>query len=158
MWNWKLMHEDENIICYCDIDSINDPVEDEDGLYRSVECYQAMPKRVAAWMSFFIKNKEAIRHYIEQREKAGLPVEGYQDFNNVLCLVDIDAEKMLYRVIPATDYDEKGNELGQSTILDIEGQTMLKGMKSDWAPIRPRKTHKAIQAVFKFVYTTNHRE
>ncbi|MCX5811857.1 MAG: hypothetical protein NT178_04850 [Proteobacteria bacterium] len=156
MWNWKLMHEDEEVICYCDIDSINDPVEDENGYYRSIECYQVIPNRVAAWMSFFIKNKETIRYYIEQREKAGLPIKGYQDFNNVLCLVEIDSEKMLYRVIPAIDYDDKSNELGQSTALDIEGQDLLKGMKGDWSPIRPRKTHKAIHALFKFVYT-NHR-
>ncbi len=156
MWNWKLMHEDENIICYCDIDSINDPVEDEDGCYSSVECYQAIPKRVAAWMSFIFKNKEAIRQYIEERGKAGLSVEGYEDFNNILCLVEIDSEKMLYRVIPAIDYDDKSNELSQSTVLDIEEQSLLKGMKGDWSPIQQRKTHKSIHALFKFVYT-NHR-
>jgi hypothetical protein len=157
MWNWKLMHEDREIVCYCDIDSINNPVEDEDGFYSSVECYQATPKRVAAWMSIFIKNKKTIAHYIKQREEAGLPIEGYQGFNNVLCLIEIDSEKMLYRVIPAIDYDDKSNELGQSTVLDIEGQTMLKNMKGDWSPILQGKTHRAIHALFKFVYT-NHRE
>ncbi|MCX5804780.1 MAG: hypothetical protein NT010_01755 [Proteobacteria bacterium] len=156
MWNWKLMHEDKEIVCYCDIDSINDPVEDEDGFYSSVECYRAIPERVAAWMSIFFKNKKEIRHYVEQRGKAGLAVEGYKDFNNILCLIDIDSEKMLYRVIPAIDYDDKNNELGQAKVLDIEGQTLLKGMKGDWSPIQPGKTHKAIQALFKFVYT-NHR-
>jgi hypothetical protein len=152
MWNWKLMHEDKEIICYCDIDSINDPVEDEDGYYSSVECYQAIPRRVAAWMSFFFKSKEAIRQYIEHRVNKSLPVEGYEDFNNTLCLVEIDSEKMLYRVIPAIDYDDKNNELGQSTALDIEGQALLKGMEGDWSPIQPRKTHKAIHALYKFVY------
>ena len=152
MWNWKLMHEDKEIICYCDIDSINDPVEDEDGYYSSVECYQAIPKRVAAWMSFFFKNKEAIKQYIDLREKDGLPVEGYVDFNNVLCLVEIDSEKMLYRVIAAMDYDSNNNELSQSALLDIEGQTLFKKMKGDWSPMQPRKTHKAIYALYKFVY------
>jgi hypothetical protein len=157
MWNWKLIHEDKEVICYCDIDSINDPVEDENGFYRSTECYQAIPTRVAAWMSFFFKNEEAIRQYVEHRENAGLPVEGYEDFNNILCLVEIDSERMLYRVIPATDYDDKSKELGRSVVLDIEEQALLKGMKGDWSPIRPRKTHKAIHALFEFVYT-NHRE
>jgi hypothetical protein len=152
MWNWKLMHEDKEIVCYCDIDSINDPVEDEDGYYRSTECYQAITKRVAAWMSFFFKNKEAIRQYVEQREKAGLTIEGYENFNNTLCLVEIDSEKMLYRVIPAIDYDDKNNELGQSTVLDIEDQILFKDMKGDWSSIKPRKTHKAIHALYKFVY------
>jgi hypothetical protein len=156
MWNWKLMHEDKEIVCYCDIDSINNPVEDENGYYSSVECYQAVPERIAAWMSFFFKNKEAIMQYIEQRENAGLPVEGYEDFNNTLCVVEIDSEKMLYRVIPAIDYDDKSNELGQSTSLEALNHALLKGMKGDWSPIQPRKTHKAIHALFKFVYT-NHR-
>ena len=152
MWNWKLMHEDKEIVCYCDIDSINDPVEDEDGYYNSVECYQAIPKRVAAWMSFFFKNKEAIRQYIEYREKECLTVEGYVDFNNVLCLVEIDSGKMLYRVIPAMDYDSNNNELSQSAVLNIKGQALLKGIKGDWSPIQPRKTHKAVHALYKFVY------
>jgi len=151
------MHEDENLLCYCDIDSINDPIEDENGLYTSFECYQVLPKTVAAWMSFYVKNKEAVRHYIEQREKAGLSIEGYQDLNNILCLVEIDSEKMIYRVIPAIDYDKNNREIGQSTVLDYENQSVLKGMRNDWTPIRPRKTHKAIHAVFKFVYTS-HRE
>lgn len=153
MWNWKLMHEDNEVVCYCDIDSINDPEADEDGVYRWAECYQAIPKRVAAWMSFFIKDREAIRHYIEKRERTGLPIEGYEDFNNVLCVVEIDSEKGIYRVIPAMDYDNKGNGLSQSTALDDEGKSLFKGgLKGDWSPIRPRKTHKAIHALFKFIY------
>lgn len=157
MWNWKLMYEDENLLCYCDIDSINDPIEDEDGLYTSFECYQVLPKTVAVWMSFYVKNKEAVFHYIEQRKKAGLSVEGYRDFSNILCLVEIDSEKMIYRVIPAIDYDNNNREIGQSTVLDYKNQSVLEGMKNDWTPIRPRKTHKSIHAVFKFIYTS-HRE
>ena len=156
MWNWKLMHEDNEVICYCDIDSINDPVEDENGYYSSVECYQAIPTRVAAWMSFFFKSREAINQYIDHRQNSGLPLGGYEDFNNILCLVEIDSEKMLYRVIPAIDYDDKNNELGQSTVFDIKGQALLKGMKGDWSPIQPRKTHKSIRALFEFIYTNHH--
>jgi hypothetical protein len=153
MWNWKLLYEDKDFLCYCDIDSINNPEEDDNGIYTSVECYQATPGRVAAWLSFFIKDKEAVAAYIAERQRAGLPTDGYQNFNNTLCVVELNAENGTYRVIPAVDYDSKGVELGPSTALDEAGRALFKGsLKSEWAPIQKRKTHKAIHALVRFVY------
>jgi hypothetical protein len=152
MWNWKPMYEDEETAWYSDIDSITDSGEDEDGLYRSLDCYQPILRKAATWTAIFVKSNEKVREYVEQRQKKGLPIEGYQDFNNVLCVVEIDLEKRTYRVIPAIDYDKAGNELGQSTVLDDESGSIFKGIKGDWSPIQPRKTHKAIQALYKFIH------
>ena len=153
MWNWKLMFEDREVVCYCDIDSIIDPEEDENGIYRSAECYQSISGKVAAWMSIYIKNKATAGRYIEERKRMGLPIDRYEDFNNVLCVVEIDPEKEMYRVIPAMDYDNMGNELAGSTALDDEGSALFRGrIKGDWSPIKRGKTHKAIQALYKFVY------
>jgi hypothetical protein len=101
-------------------------------------------------MMFFIKNKGTIDRYREQRKGMGLSIDGYDTFNNVLCLVELDAEKGMYRVIPAGDYDENGNELGASAI--IGRKSFLKGMKGEWTLIQKGKTHKSIFALFRFVY------
>jgi hypothetical protein len=151
MWNWKLMHEDEESLWYCDIDSISDSEEDENGMYRSADCYQPLSRKAAIWTSIFFKSKEKVAQYVEQRKKTGLPVKGYQGFNNFLSVVEIDLEKKRYRVIPAIDYDKAGKELSQSTLLDDQAEPVLPGIKSDWSPIQPRKTHKAIQALHKFI-------
>ncbi|MCX5808423.1 MAG: hypothetical protein NTX36_03455 [Proteobacteria bacterium] len=150
MWNWKHLFEDKELVCYCDIDNITDPNADEDGIYVSVDYYYAIPKRTAAWMMFFIKNEGTINRYREQRKGMGLSIEGYENFNNVICLVELDSENYLYRVIPAGDYDRDGNELGASTI--IGKKSFLKGMKAEWSPILKGKTHKSIFALFRFVY------
>jgi len=152
MWNWKLMHEDEENLWYCDIDSIADSEEDEDGLYGSVDCYRPLSRKVAVWTSIFVKNREKARKYLEQRKQKGLSIKGYPGFNNILCVVEIDLQKKQYRVIPAGDYDKAGNELGQSTVLDDQTEPIISGgISCDWSPIRPRKTHKAIQAILKFI-------
>ena len=152
MWNWKLMYEDEESLWYCDIDSITDSEEDENGIYRSIDCYQPILRKAATWTSIFVKSNEKVEKYVEQREKKGLPMVGYQDFNNVLCVVEIDLERKTYRVIPAIDYDKAGNELSQSTVLDDEAEYIFKGINGDWSPIQPRKTHKAIHALYKFIH------
>jgi hypothetical protein len=151
MWNWKLMHEDEESLWYCDIDSITDSEEDENGVYRSIDCCQPISKKATIWTSIFVKSNEKARRYVDQREKKGLPTAGYQDFNNVLCVVEIDLERKAYRVIPAIDYDRAGNELSQSTMLDDEAGSIFKGIMGDWSPIQPRKTHKAIHALYRFI-------
>ena len=150
MWNWKHLSEDKELVCYCDIDNIINPEADEDGIYLSIDCYRTMPVKTAAWMMFFIKNEETIDHYRKQRKSLGLSIDGYDTFNNVLCLVELDAEKDMYRVIPAGDYDENGNELGASAI--IGKKSFLKGMKGEWAPIQKGKTHKSIFVLFYFIY------
>lgn len=150
MWSWKHLFEDKELVCYCDIDNIINPEADEDSTYLSVDCYQSIPVKTAAWMMFFIKKEETVNLYREYRMAAGLPTEGYENFNNVICLVELDSENYLYRVIPAGDYDRDGNELGASTI--IGKKSFLKGMKAEWSPILKGKTHKSIFALFRFVY------
>ena len=152
MWNWKHLFEDKELVCYCDIDSIINPDADEDGIYLSVECYQSIPVKTAAWMMFFIKNEDTINRYREHRKSMGLSIDGYENFNNVLCLVELDAENYLYRVIPAGDYDENGNEIGTSAIITNRKKSFLKGIKAEWSPILKGKTHKSIFALFRFIY------
>jgi hypothetical protein len=153
MWNWKLIHEDKESLWYCDIDSISDSEEDEDGLYRSADCYQPLSTKAVIWTSIFLKSKEKVVQYVEQRKKKGLPVKGYQSFSNFLSVVEIDLTKKQYRVIPAIDYDKGGKELSPSTVLDEEANSIMPGVKSNWSPMQPRKTHKAIHALYKFVST-----
>jgi hypothetical protein len=151
MWNWKLMYEDEESLWYCDIDSISDSEEDEDGVFRSADCYQPITRKAAMWTSIFFKSNKKVVQYVEQRRKEGLTTEGYQDFNNVLCVVEIDLEKQKYRVIPAVDYDKAGGELSQSTLLDDETASVFPGVRNSWSKIQPRKTHKAVRALYSFV-------
>lgn len=155
MWNWKHLYEDKELVCYCDIDNIINPEADEDGIYLSVDCYQSIPLKTAAWMMFFIKNEDTIKHYTEYRKTAGLPIAGYENFNNVICLVELDAERYLYRVIPAGDYNKEGDELGASAIISDKKKTFLKGMKAEWSPIQKGKTHKSVFALYKFIYGSN---
>jgi len=153
MWNWKCLFEDKQLVCYCDIDNIINPEADEDGIYLSVDCYRTMPAKTAAWMMFFIKNEDTISRYIEQRKSMGLSIDGYDTFNNVLCLVELDAEKNMYRVIPGGDFNDKGNELGASAI--IGKKSFLKGMKGEWALMQKGKTHKSVFALYRLIYGAN---
>jgi len=66
--------------------------------------------------------------------------------------VEIDSEKKQYRVIPAIDYDGEGNQLGASSILMNETKPLIRGIKTDWSPLRSRSTHKAIPALYKLIY------
>ena len=152
MWNWKYLYEDNEFVCYCDIDNIINPEADEDGIYLSVDCYRSIPTKTATWMMYFIKNKETANRYIDYRRGASLPINGYEDFNNVICIVELDAEKHKYRVIPAGDFNKDGEELGVSTIIADAKTSFLKGMKANWSTISKGRTHKSIFALFRFIY------
>lgn len=157
MWNWKHIHEDKDFVCYCDIDNIIDPDADEDGFYASVECYQGIPEKTATWVYFFFKNNKTIKSYMEKRKTAGISVDGYEDFNHTLCLVELDNRNKLYRVIPITDFDNQGNELGQSMVIPRKGRSFLKGLKGEWTPITPG-TFKVISILHSFIYEHQERE
>ncbi len=150
MWNWKCILEDKNFVCYCDIDSIVDPDADEDGIYPSVECYQSLSFKTVSWMMFFIKNESIIDRYKEHRKVSGLSSDGYEAFNNFLCIVELDSENNLYRVIPVDDFDNGGNRLDASAI--INGKSLIKGLKGEWSPIIKGKTHKSVFALYRFIY------
>ncbi|HOJ72118.1 MAG TPA: hypothetical protein PK864_10445 [Syntrophorhabdaceae bacterium] len=154
MWNWKIIYEDDDIVCYLDIENIADSQADEDGFYSSVDCYRSLSERVAAWLMFFIKNKETVQRYKDYLKEKGVSLKAYKGYNNSLCLIELDAEKGLYRIIPALDYDDKGRELGVSRIITEEGKSFIKGIKGDWSPIKSRNTNKAIPSVFRFLYKT----
>ncbi|HOV90981.1 MAG TPA: hypothetical protein PKW07_09760 [Syntrophorhabdaceae bacterium] len=155
MWNWKMIHEDNDLVYYMDIENISDSKADEDGIYSSFECYQTLSDRVAIWVMFFIKNKDIIKRYNEYLKENGIVPKGYRDYSSTLCLVELDATKELYRVIPALDYDSKGRELGVSKIITDDGKSFIKGIKGDWSSIKSRNTNKAIKTIFKFLYRSD---
>lgn len=152
MWNWKMIYEDSDIVCYLDIENITDLKVDEDGFYSSTNCYHSISEMVAVWIMFFIKNKEVIQRYKDYLKEKGISPKTYTGYNNSLCLIEFNAEKGLYRIIPVLDYDDKGRELGASKIITDEGESFIKGIKGDWTAIRSRNTNKAIPAIFKFLY------
>lgn len=149
MWNWKLIFEDGEVASYCDLDKIIDTEGDEDNIFASMECYRQIPPKFAVWASLTFKKKEAIKRYREQRKGAGLPVKGYPQYRYTLCLIEIDATKKRYRVIPATDYDSADNELGESSILNDKDAPLIGGLKTEWTAINSRTTHRMIPAIFK---------
>ncbi|HOE16589.1 MAG TPA: hypothetical protein PLX02_03865 [Syntrophorhabdaceae bacterium] len=149
MWNWKLIYEDGEVASYCDLDKIIDTEGGEDNIFASMECYRQLPTKFAVWVSLIFKTKEAAQRYKEQRKGAGLPAKGYQRFRYTLCLVEIDAAKKRYRVIPATDYDSSDNELGESSILSDKDEPLVEGLKTEWASVRSKTTHSMIPAIFK---------
>lgn len=155
MWNWKVIYEDKDMVCYLDIENITDSQADEDGLYSCVECYHSIPDRVVVWVMFFIKKNEVVEKYKQYLKEKGALTEGYLDYNNSLCLIELDAEKGLYRAIPAIDYTSNGIELGVSKIITDKGESFIKGLKGDWSSINSRYTNKAIPAIFRFLYKTD---
>ena len=152
MWNWKFIYENETFNLFCDTDSVAGSEEIEEGIFPGTECYQPLPEKIAVWVSIGIKDKELIRGYIERREDAGLPSEGYEDFSYTLGLVELDAANRLYRVIPAIDHDESDKKIGTSTLLDGKKGLLIKGMKPDWSKIESPRTSKAIKHLFNFFY------
>ncbi len=152
MWNWKFMHEDDESVIYCDIDNVTVVQADEDDFYPSTDCYEAMPERVAMWVSIFPKGREAKDQYLRQRESMGMDAAGYEAYHHTLCLAEFDAREMAYRFIPAVDYTEKEIELGTSAILSHEDHPLVKGIKTDWSPIGGQGTHEVIQRLFDFLY------
>jgi hypothetical protein len=151
MWNWKLMHDDAQLAFFCDIDNIMNPEADEDGMYASVECCQGIPARAACMASLHMKKKEVVSRYIQQRQVLGLVTEGYDLYAYTLCVVELDAETRKYRVTPAMDCDGAGAYLGVSSFFDND-EPPVKGIATEWSPIMSPKTHKAIKAVYKFIY------
>lgn len=152
MWNWKLIHEDEDIVCYLDIENIVDGEEYEEGVFRSQLCYQPLSNKAMIWVTFFYKNKGIIKDYVEDLKTKGLFNEGYRHLNNSLCLIEFDREKGKYRVIPAIDYDNKGREIGTSSIVKDDGTSFIRGIKGNWSSIKSRNTSKAITAVYNFLF------
>ncbi|MCX8022772.1 MAG: hypothetical protein N2745_08380 [Syntrophorhabdaceae bacterium] len=153
MWNWKLFYEDKDFVFYLDIDSINDPMEDGDGIYSSPECLKTIPKRVALWVSVFIKNLELVRRYLDLRESLSLPVQGYERFNNFMCVVEIDSQNNTYRATATSDFDSEGHEIGISRVFEDKGRALFRGrIRDDWTPIIPGKTHRSILKLFRFIY------
>ena len=104
-------------------------------------------------MSIGIRDRIILKEYIEQRKKAGLISDGYDNFSYTLGLVEFDAANNLYRVIPAMDLDEKDQQIGASSLLDGTKAPLLKGIKGDWSKIGSPKTSKAIKLLFNFFYS-----
>lgn len=152
MWNWKLIYENETFNLFCDTESVAGSEENEEGMFPSVECYQPLPDKVAAWVSIGIKDKEFVKEYIGRRQEAGLPTEGYEDFSYTLGIAELDAPNKLYRIIPAMDLDVRDQQIGASTLLDGKKGMPVKGMKSDWSKIDSPRTSKAIKNLFNFFY------
>lgn len=153
MWNWKMIHEDNDLVYYIDIENIVDSTADEDGFYSSVNCYHSVSDRVVVWVMFFIKNRDIIKKYKEYLKEKGIASKGYIGYNSSLCLIEFDAEKGLFRAIPALDYDSQGRELGVSKVITEGEGSFIKGIKGDWSPIRSRDTNKAIPTIFRFLYS-----
>jgi len=151
MWNWKMIHDENDFIMYCDIENVAGSEEDEQGSFPVGECYQALPEKIIVWVSIGIKNKEVLARYIARRREAGLSATGYESYAHSLGLVELDFPSRLYRVIPAMDFDDKDNQLGTSSLV-AEGEPLLKGLKGDWSPVDSSDTNDAIKAVFKFFY------
>jgi hypothetical protein len=149
MWNWKTVYEDDTYTFFCDIDNIIDTAGDEEGYYAGTECYMPLPERCGIWTSLFLKKKTARKRYASAREKGGFSSSGYEDYQYSLCLIEFDRKNMKYRGIPATDYDEKDRQIGDSTLLDVVSPPLIDGVTGDWSSIQSRKTHAMIKALYK---------
>ena len=149
MWNWKTVYEDDAYAFYCDLDNIIDTAGDEEGCYAGAECYMPLPERCGIWTSLFLKKKAAKKRYVAARKKGGFSTSGYEDYHYSLCLVEFDRKNMKYRVIPATDYDEADQQIGDSALLDAVDPPLIDGVTVDWSSIRSKKTHAMIKALYK---------
>ena len=152
MWNWKPFFEDDNISAFCDLDQIVDTEPDENGFYRSPDCYRPLPARFGAFISIVLKNKEDIARYLEERKKRSLPLKGYKSYKYSLCLAEIDAGKMTCRVLPAGDFDVKDHELGEACIITEALAAILPGINDEWKPIRSKKSHPMIRNLAKMFF------
>ncbi len=152
MWNWKLMGEDDESALFCDIDLVIDTEGNEEDIYHSVECLQPLTGRTALMAALYVKREEMRGQYVVAREKAGLPVEGYDGLEHTLCVVEVDGEGRRCRIIPAVDRDRFDRELGDSSLLTDEGGILLKGLSREWNSVGSRKVHRGLKAAFKFLY------
>jgi hypothetical protein len=149
MWNWKTVYEDDTYAFYCDLSNIIDTVGDEERCYAGADCYMPLPERCGIWTSLFLKKKTAIKRYVAARKKSGFSIAGYEDYHYSLCLIEFDTGTMKYRVIPAADYDEKNQQIGDSELLDVVDPPLIDGLTVDWSSIRSKKTHPMIKALYK---------
>jgi hypothetical protein len=146
------MGEDNESVLFCDIDMVIDTEGNEDDMYHSTECLQPLTGRTALWAILYIKKEERRGQYITARQKAGLPVEGYDGLEHTLSVVEIDAAKRQCRIIPATDRDRFDQELGDSSLLSGEGGIPIQGLSREWNPVGSRKVHKGLRAAYRFLY------
>jgi hypothetical protein len=149
MWNWKTVFEDDTYAFYCDLSNIIDTVGDEEGCNASTGSYMPLPERCGIWTSLFLKKKTAKKRYVTARKKGGFSTTGYKDYQYSLCLVEFNRKNKKYRVIPATDYEEKGQQIGDSTLLDAVDPPLIDGVTIDWSSIRSKNTHPMIKALYK---------
>ena len=149
MWNWKTVYEDDAYAFYCDLDNIIDTVGDEEDCYAGAECYMPLPERHGVWTSLFLKKKTARKRYLAARKKAGFTASGYEDYRYSLCLIEFDRGTMKYRVIPAADYNERDQQIGDSSLLDAAGPPLIDGVTVDWSSVQSKKTHPMIKALYK---------
>lgn len=152
MWNWKMIHDEDDFIMYCDIDNVTGSDEDEQGMFPTGECYQGLPEKIIVWISIGIKKREILARYVARRKEAGLSTEGYENYAHSLGLVELDSLSRLYRAIPAVDFDDKDNQLGTSSLVVEGGDPLLKGIKGEWSPVDSNETSDAIKAVYRFFY------
>jgi len=153
MWNWKTVYEDDTYAFYCDLDNIIDTIGDEEGCYAGADCCMPLPVRCGIWTSLFLKKKAAKKRYMAARKKGGFSATGYEDYSYSLCLVEFNRKNMKYRVIPAADYDEKDQQIGDSVLLDNIDPPLIDGVTVDWSGVRSRKTHTMIKALYKLFAT-----
>lgn len=148
MWNWKLAFEDDTCVFYCDLDKIVDTVSDEAGLYASIDCYQPIPDRFGVWTSLSFKKKTSIKLYLQKRKETGLHIDGYENYQYSLCLVEFNTQTMKYRIIPATDYDKEDRQIGDSYILEIQGESIIVSLSDTWTDIISEQVHPMIRALY----------
>jgi hypothetical protein len=149
MWNWKPVSEDDIYAFFCDLDKIVDTAGDEEGCYASTACYVPLPPRFGVWTSLFLKKKTARKRYVAARKKGGFSTDGYEDYHCSLCLIEFDRETMKYRAIPAADYNEADQQIGESSLLDNIDPPLVDGVTVDWSSVRSKKTHPMIKALYK---------
>ncbi len=150
MWNWKTIFENDELSFYCDIDNVVDTVGDGEGNFASAECYMPIPQRFGVWTSLSLKKKTAKKRYLAARKRGSFSTAGYEDYLYSLCLVEFDSGAAKYRVIPTADFDGADRQLSDSTILDPVNPPLINGVATDWSPIRSKKTHEMIRALYKF--------
>jgi hypothetical protein len=149
MWNWKTVYEDDICAFYCDLDKVIDTEADADDLYASTECYMPLRERYGVWTSLSFKKKTIKKQYSEARKQMGFFIEGYEDYQYSLCLVEFDVKKMKYRIIPVMDYDTRDHEISDSFLFADAESSLVDGISGEWASIRSRKIHPMIKALYK---------
>ena len=89
---------------------------------------------------------------LEQRKKRSLTLTGYKSYQYSLCLAEIDARRMMCRVLPAGDFDKNDKELGEDCIITEAMTAILPGINDEWRPIRSKKSHPMIRDLAKMFF------